>query len=196
MSDINFISINESFPVAGQDNDTQVFRDNFDSIKTALSVAKTEISDLQDNTTRTDQSNDFNGNVISNAKLINNVNAVLNAGTLPVGTITTTVDYQNGNHQIFTITANSFTFDFLNFPAAGDTVGKVTVELYGSDSSSKTINFTLSGSEATVVKSSGFPDYASGNPVVTLASSTTAVIFEVWRHTESTFFMKYVGAFA
>jgi hypothetical protein len=196
VSDINFISINESFPVAGQDNDTQVFRDNFDSIKTALSVAKTEISDLQDNTTRTDQSNDFNGNVISNAKLINNVNAVLNAGTLPVGTITTTVDYQNGNHQIFTITANSFTFDFLNFPAAGDTVGKVTVELYGSDSSSKTINFTLSGSEATVVKSSGFPDYASGNPVVTLASSTTAVIFEVWRHTESTFFMKYVGAFA
>ena len=196
MSDINFISINESFPVAGQDNDTQVFRDNFDSIKTALSVAKTEISDLQDNTTRTDQSNDFNGNVISNAKLINNVNAVLNAGTLPVGTITTTVDYQNGNHQIFTITANSFTFDFLNFPAAGDTVGKVTVELYGSDSSSKTINFTLSGSEATVVKSNGFPDYASGNPVVTLASSTTAVIFEVWRHTESTFFMKYVGEFA
>jgi hypothetical protein len=196
VSDINFISINESFPVAGQDNDTQVFRDNFDSIKTALSVAKTEISDLQDNTTRTDQSNDFNGNVISNAKLINNVNAVLNAGTLPVGTITTTVDYQNGNHQIFTITANSFTFDFLNFPAAGDTVGKVTVELYGSDSSSKTINFTLSGSEATVVKSNGFPDYASGNPVVTLASSTTAVIFEVWRHTESTFFMKYVGEFA
>ncbi len=46
-SAINYAAINENFPVAGQDNDTQTFRDNFDSIKTALSTAKTEITDLQ-----------------------------------------------------------------------------------------------------------------------------------------------------
>ena len=44
---INFAAINENFPVAGQDNDTQVFRDNFDTIKTNFSAAKTEIEDLQ-----------------------------------------------------------------------------------------------------------------------------------------------------
>ena len=57
---INFAAINQNFPVAGQDNDTQVFRDNFDTIKTNFSAAKTEIEDLQDNVARTDVASDFN----------------------------------------------------------------------------------------------------------------------------------------
>ena len=32
MSDINYLNINENFPVAGEDNDTQVFRSNFNTI--------------------------------------------------------------------------------------------------------------------------------------------------------------------
>ena len=196
MSNINFTTINENFPVAGEDNDTQVFRDNFDSIKTALSTAKTEITDLEDNVSRRDQTNDFNGNVITNAELIFNTETVLNAGILPDTTATSTIDFENGNYQIFTITASTFTFDFLNFPTDGTKVGKVTVELYGNDSSSKSVNFSLSGSGATTVKSDGFPGYASGNPIITLASATDAVIIEIWRHTETTFFMKYVGEFA
>ena len=196
MSNINFTTINENFPVAGEDNDTQVFRDNFDSIKLALSTAKTEITDLEDNVSRRDQTSDFNGNVITNAELIFNTETVLNGGTLPNTTTTSTIDFENGHHQIFTITSSTFTFDFLNFPTAGTEVGKVTVELYGNDGSAKTVNFSLSGSGATTVKSNGFPGYASGNPVISLASSTTAVVFEVWRHTETTFFMKYVGTFS
>ncbi len=193
-SNINFAAINENFPVAGQDNDTQVFRDNFDTIKTNFSAAKTEIEDLQDNVVRTDQSNDFNTNIITNAQLINNREKILNAGTIPV--ITSTIDHENGNYQVFTISTSSFTFDFLNFPSDGATVGKVRVELYGSESSTKTVNFSLSGSGATSVKSDGFPDYPSGIPVITLSSATTAVIFDVWRHTESTFFMQYIGTFS
>ena len=196
MSNINFTTINENFPVAGEDNDTQVFRDNFDSIKTALSTAKTEITDLEDNVSRRDQTNDFNGNVITNAELIFNTETVLNAGILPDTTATSTIDFENGNYQIFTITASTFTFDFLNFPTDGTKVGKVTVELYGNDSSSKSVNFSLSGSGATTVKSDGFPGYASGNPIITLASATDAVIIEIWRHTETTFFMKYVGTYS
>jgi hypothetical protein len=196
VSNINFTTINENFPVAGEDNDTQVFRDNFDSIKTALSTAKTEITDLEDNVSRRDQTNDFNGNVITNAELIFNTETVLNAGILPDTTATSTIDFENGNYQIFTITASTFTFDFLNFPTDGTKVGKVTVELYGNDSSSKSVNFSLSGSGATTVKSDGFPGYASGNPIITLASATDAVIIEIWRHTETTFFMKYVGTYS
>ena len=66
-SNINYASINENFPVAGQDNDTQVFRDNFDTIKTSLRYAYEEITDLQDNVIRSDQTNEFNNNVISGA---------------------------------------------------------------------------------------------------------------------------------
>ena len=193
-SNINFAAINENFPVAGQDNDTQVFRDNFDTIKTNFSAAKTEIEDLQDNVARTDQENDFNQNTITNASLINNREKILNAGTIPV--ITSNIDFENGNYQVFTISTSSFTFDFLNFPSDGASLGKVRVELYGNDNNSKTVNFTLSGSGATAVKSEGFPGYSSGIPVVTLTSATTAIIFDVWRHTESTFFMHYIGSFS
>lgn len=62
-SNINYASINENFPVPGQDNDTQVFRDNFDTIKNSLSTAKTEVGDVLDNGARIDQDNDFNGNL-------------------------------------------------------------------------------------------------------------------------------------
>jgi hypothetical protein len=46
-SNINTVGINTSYPVAGQDNDTQGFRDNFTSITYNLNVARAEISDLQ-----------------------------------------------------------------------------------------------------------------------------------------------------
>lgn len=49
MSDINYGIINTGFPVAGQDNDSQGFRDNFTAISAGLSVAKTEITQLQTN---------------------------------------------------------------------------------------------------------------------------------------------------
>ena len=39
--------IDITYPIAGQDNDTQGFRDNFSSIKNNLNIAKNEISDLQ-----------------------------------------------------------------------------------------------------------------------------------------------------
>ena len=191
MSNINYISINENFPVAGQDNDTQVFRDNFDSIKTALNVAKTEITDLQDNVARVDQANDHNGNIIQNAKLINNVDVVNPEQTFDAGLTTYTIDFQNGNYQIFNIAASTFTFDFLNFPQAGTSVGKVTIELYSTDGLAKTINFSLSGSGASSIKkNSSFPG------TVTVTSDTNPIIIEIWRHSEGNFFMNYLGSFA
>jgi hypothetical protein len=48
-SNINPNTINITYPIAGQDNDTQGFRDNFSSIKNNFSVALTEISALQAN---------------------------------------------------------------------------------------------------------------------------------------------------
>ena len=46
---INTTGINTTYPIAGQDNDTQGFRDNWLSIKTNLNTASSEISALQTN---------------------------------------------------------------------------------------------------------------------------------------------------
>ena len=194
MSDIIFTTINENFPIAGQDNDTQVFRDNFDSIKTALSVAKTEITALEGNgeidsgSARRDTDNNFNGNTIQNATFLNNVETVNPAQQFDVGQTTYTLDHENGAYQIFTFTSSNFEFDFLNFPQLGEKVGKITIEMYSSTST--TVTFSLSGSGAsTIKKNSSFPG------TLTVASSTNPIIIEIWRHSESNFFMNYLGAF-
>lgn len=47
MSNITTDSINGNYPIAGQDNSSQGFRDNFTSIKNNLNITKTEITELQ-----------------------------------------------------------------------------------------------------------------------------------------------------
>ena len=46
-SNINPNNIDTTYPIAGQDNDSQGFRDNFTNIKTNFEYAETEIDDLQ-----------------------------------------------------------------------------------------------------------------------------------------------------
>ena len=195
---INYLSINENFPVAGQDNDTQVFRDNSDTIKTSLRNAKDELTDILTNAAFKDEENNFELNNITNAVLINNRTGKFDGGAVTASP--TTVDYKNGDYQIYRVGGN-ISMDFLNFP--GDPVfssevtpigmGKVTLELY-SDGSSRTVNFLTSG--GTVIKSKDFPGYASGSPVLTLTSTTNPVLIEIFRHSADVIYMRYIGEFA
>ncbi len=188
-SNINYAAINENFPVAGQDNDTQVFRDNFDTIKTNFSSAKTEIEDLQDNVVRKDVDNDLNGNVVQNAVFLNNLEKANPLQTFDVSDITYTLDFENGSYQLLKFASSTFTFDFLNFPQAGTEVAKMTIEL--TSSTSTTVSFSLSGSGASAIKkSAGFPG------TLTVASATNPVIIEIWRHSETNFYMNYLGTFS
>ena len=191
MSNINYVSINENFPVAGQDNDTQVFRDNFDTIKTSLRYAKEELEIFQDSATgaaRLNQSNDFNQNIISNAVLQGNRDALFDGGNYSAATLDVT--YTNGAYQIYKFGAN-VEINFLEFPEnetpAG--VGKVTLELY-SDGSSKTITFKSIGG---LVYKKNASLIALGT--LTVTSATNPVILEVWRYKSATIFLNYVGVF-
>jgi hypothetical protein len=201
-SAINYLSINENFPVPGQDNDTQVFRDNFDTIKTSLQTAKDEITSLQSDTAKLTSDNDFGLFKIKNAVLENVREQKLDGRnedpSIGITESPVTIDFKNGSYQIFRF-GNNVTLDFLNFP--GDTrnvpteeipigVGKVTLELYGIDAAERTIIFSISGSGATAIKvDEYFP------AVLKVASATDPVIIEVWRHRTQEFFMRYVGTF-
>lgn len=66
-SNINITGLDDLYPVAGIDNDSQGFRDNFANIKTNLGHAATEITALQNGVARVDGNNDFNGNEIYDA---------------------------------------------------------------------------------------------------------------------------------
>ena len=62
-STINPNNINILYPIAGQDNDTQGFRDNFRNIKNNLNTASQEITALQANVALTPRLNYVSGNV-------------------------------------------------------------------------------------------------------------------------------------
>lgn len=62
-STINSNNINILYPVAGQDNDTQGFRDNFRNIKNNLTTAAQEITAIQANVALTPKINYITGNV-------------------------------------------------------------------------------------------------------------------------------------
>jgi hypothetical protein len=191
-SNINFAAINENFPVAGQDNDTQVFRDNFDTIKTNFSAAKTEITDLQDNAARTDGDNDFLYNVVGSVTLQDaylrkkDYGAAIVAGTQDVS-------FKQAMYHIIKLGANT-SLSFTEFPTGEvdltgiGQMGKATLELYG-DGTTRTITFITSGSTV-LKKSPGFPGS------VTVTSATDPVIIEVWQHSAAVIWLNYLGVYS
>ena len=189
---INFAAINENFPVAGQDNDTQVFRDNFDTIKTNFSAAKTEIEDLQDNVARTDVESDFNYNLITSVTLQDAYFRKKDYGAaIVVGT--QDVSFKQAMYHIIKFGTNC-AIQFTEFPVAAvdvtglGQVGKATLELYG-DGTARTITFTVTGSTV-LKKSAGFPGS------LTVTSATNPVIIEVWQHSTDMIFLNYLGAYS
>lgn len=131
-SNINYAGINENFPVAGQDNDTQVFRDNFDTIKSSLASAKSEITDLQDNTAKLNVDNDFDGSRIANAIFQDVKNLKFDGGQLsaqaPATEISAEINYNNGGYQVYRFGSNA-SVTLSGFPTTNQ--GKMTLEIYG-----------------------------------------------------------------
>ena len=66
----NIGTINGDYPVAGQDNDSQGFRDNFTKIKTELTNAHADLTSLDTNTVKSnDAITNMQGNTIQNLVL-------------------------------------------------------------------------------------------------------------------------------
>jgi len=192
-SAINYSAINENFPVAGQDNDTQVFRDNFDTIKTSLQTAQSEITDLQTNVARTDLDNDFNWKIQNRAVFQNTYEAKFDGGTVTTPLV---VDYENGSYQIFRFGANT-TVEFLNFPdddTIPESVGKITLELYG-DGTARTITFITTGGTV-LKKSADFPSPFTITSAELAGGAGNPIIVEVWRHKTDRIFLNYIGTFS
>ena len=128
---INYSAINTAFPVAGQDNDSQGFRDNFTAISAGLAEASTEISALQSNTllsanlsTNAAVVNNLLGSTISNGLYSQFNGTYYNGGTISSAT---NIDLDNGPAQKFTLAATD-TLTFVNWPSAGS-MGAVRVLL-------------------------------------------------------------------
>lgn len=120
-SQINPNNVDGTYPVAGQPNNTQGFRDNFTNIKTNFSYAETEITELQSNgifkaaLSGTTLDNNMADNLIYAVKL-NDTSYTYLQNTATSGTIT--LDYSASQYQYIS-TTGSVSLAFSNWPASG-----------------------------------------------------------------------------
>jgi hypothetical protein len=121
-SSINPNNIDGSYPVAGQDNNSQGFRDNFTNTKVNFQYAEDEINDLQSKVI-------LKAALTGSAGLDNNMNdALLYAAKIQdfsatkVGVTGTSgsiaINYASGHYQAIG-TTGSITLSFTNFPPSG-----------------------------------------------------------------------------
>lgn len=122
-SQINYGAIATNYPVAGEDNDSQGFRDNFTAISAGLAAAKSEITALQSNsvlvadlaTSSNQVQNNMLGSTIYNALYNEFYGVFFNGGSV---SSTANIDLANGPIQKFTLTGDP-TLTFTNWPDTG-----------------------------------------------------------------------------
>lgn len=166
-SQINTDNIDALYPVAGQDNDSQGFRDNFNGIKEGLLTAKTEITQLQTNSLLSASladvpvpvDNDLLGSSLNNG-FYNNFHGVL---YVPLGSVSsqTDIDITAGSIQSFTLNASTVTFTFKNWPDAGK-YANLRVHFQGQNNGAFTPDLYSEGG-GTIIKDVNFPtSFATG----------------------------------
>jgi hypothetical protein len=168
-SAINPNNIDGAYPVAGQDNNSQGFRDNFTNTKTNFAYAADEITDLQNNVvlkaalTGTTLNNDMNGSILSNAELQDMSETRVALGTLS-GTVT--INYSAGSYQ--TVTTNGsiiLAFTSGSWPVAG-AQGTVAVQVYVSS-----VAHTVTFPTAVSINNVGIQGINTSTNTVTFAST-------------------------
>ena len=193
MSEIISGTIDGTYPVAGVDNDTQGFRDNFTIIKTGLATAKSEIDTLETSTAKLNASNDFLGSDVTNANFSLNTEKYHNIGTVITGQ---NISFLNGHYQSATINLDEGT-STINFALADwpdrDHVAKMTVQLFGNDTA-KTVTFNIEGG-GTIKYNADYPR-VDGAASVTVDSSTDPIIIDFWTYSQGTIvYAEYRGRF-
>jgi len=166
-SNINPNNIDGNYPVAGQDNNSQGFRDNFTNTQTNFEFAANEITDLQNKAvlkaalTGTTLNNDMGGSILSNAQLQGMSESVVSLGTVSGTTI---VNYDLGSYQTLT-TNGAVTLSFTNFPAAG-AAASVTVQVTVAN-----VIHTLILPAAVTVNGQGIQGYNTSTRTITFAAT-------------------------
>jgi hypothetical protein len=169
-SQINPNNINAAYPVAGQDNNTQGFRDNFNSIRTNFEYAESEINSLLSNSVlKGSASNDFAGSIIYGARLQNTGYVQVNQGnTAP----TANINFAAGSFQTITVNTNT-TLSFSNLPAAGTTaVVTLAIESRAANTTAEPYSVTIPNVSAAT---SGIIGYNSGNGVLNFPRTNSTI---------------------
>lgn len=181
-------SIDAAYPVAGVDNDTQGFRDNFQIIKDGLGTAASEITELQEDTAKLNTDNNFNGSQIASAKLVDPRQEIsINGAPLQTGV---EIDVRTAYYHKYVVGAD-INITVLGWPI--DSYAKIVIDLagYGLEQDSEVRTVTVSPTSETFVKNQGW----NGNILVDEGTFDSHIL-ELWSYNGgATVFGNYLGKF-
>jgi hypothetical protein len=183
-------TIDAAFPVAGQDNNSQGFRDNFQITKTGLAQAATEISDLQLNTAKLNATNDFAGNIIQDAVTKNLYGSVSTSTEPPTGNL----DVSTGDYQRIILPDSNITLTLTNWPTDDNRFAKVRIHLENLQISSHTVTFGVNALAAVLDDDSG---KFTTHTITVPAGKTVMVEASKFDYgASSKMYLRYLGEFA
>ena len=198
-SNINDTGVNKLYPVAGQDNDSQGFRDNFSVIGDNFVAAKAEIEALQTNGVVKNADNNFLSNSIINANL-KNITETAYVATSTVNT-SQNINLDNGAYQEFTVGAD-ITLTLSNWSSDTAKTGKVRLHIKSDQtagsSTNRTITFASNAGGGTLKRHNSWP--TSDNTAVIGApgegEATKYFAFEFTSYDSgATVWAEYLGTF-
>lgn len=190
--------IDQDFPVAGQDNESQGFRDNFSATKEALEACETEIITLQDTTVKLDVRNSFGAeSTLEAVKLVGHAEQTFRPGQAIVNSTGQELSYETGSYHSLILgnaPGDSVTLDITGFPIpAGTEDGRfarirVDAILGQSITTPKTLNFANSNGD--IYYDGQWPE------TLTVTSQTNPVAVEFWSYDGGVnIYAKYLGVF-
>lgn len=205
-SQINFDAIDITFPVPGQDNDSQGFRGNFAAIQSGLEQAKSEITDLQVKSVLKETlgsssstvANDLLGSTIKNG-LYSNFN-----GLVPDDGMTTFTGSQHTIHfsgvsensgalQVFKISQDSL-ITFANWRNDPVQFTSMRLHLLSNGESAWNVQFSNNGGNVVFDQANGII-----NQTIPLVGYTPTVdepvhtVVDVWSYDGDTVYMRVLG---
>lgn len=194
-SNINDTGVNKDYPVAGQDNDSQGFRDNFSIIKDNFVAAKAEIENLQNTTAQgvdynsETGTNDFLNSNVQGANFVNCTEVYYAGGTV---TSSQNVNLSSGFYQSFTVGAD-ITLTLSQWNAEPGKTGRVRLYI-NNDGVERTITFASNAGAGTIKRSPNWP--TGDNTLVIGTPNTKSFLVEfVSFDSGATVYAEYLGVY-
>jgi hypothetical protein len=193
--------IDEEYPVAGQDNDSQGFRDNFAAIQSSLSATKTALQDLESKAvvkvalSDTTIDNNLQGNILANAVLQRVGEEQLDNGNIDTNEKGNILWSSAQYHKMAMGNPSSVRLNLGGWPESG-VYAKMRLAIYSNDGSERTLTFEAANAGTLRVNQENW-NAALDNGDFKVVSATSPKVVDVWTVDGGiTVFMEYKGQFS
>jgi hypothetical protein len=193
-SSIIATTIDETYPVAGIDNDSQGFRDNFSIIKDNFTYAKDEIETLQSDTAKVNTDNNFDSNTISKANFKETTQQLVSvSGSSDINPLS----FTSGHFVFVDDVATDITVTITDWPDT-DQYAEMYIQCSGNGGATHTVTFASQTPSTTssALLTDGDAAWTGATLTLSLVTTESKLIKAFTFDGGVTVYLQYIGSFA